>query len=75
MKYTIVSGRDYPKVQQEIMDLMAQGWILQGGVALDEGCVAQALIKHSTMGDLERPEFRRESVYVRQIEIDKRNQT
>lgn len=71
MKYTIVSGRDHAKVQQEIMDLMAQGWILQGGVTLDQGCVAQALIKHSTMGDLERPEFRRESVYVNPIRVDK----
>ena len=64
MKYTVVTGKDSSELSNSVSKLIDDGWILQGGLGVDGGYLAQALIKPSTMGDWERPEFKRQTIYV-----------
>lgn len=64
MKYTVVTGKNITEFISNVSKLLDEGWILQGGVAIEGDVYAQAVIRTSTMGDWERPEFRRETVYV-----------
>lgn len=66
MKYKIVSHYGPEGLEKQVSQLISEeGWYLQGGVTASGGEFFQALIKPSTMGDWERPEFKRETVYIK----------
>ena len=71
MKYTVVTGKESAQFSESVTRLIDEGWILQGGLGMDGIYFAQALIKPSTMGDWERPEFKRETVYVQNLPKEK----
>jgi len=67
MKYQVVVGsvKDSADFAKKVQDQLAEGWHLQGGVCTEGGVLAQALMRASTLGDYERPEFKRETVYIK----------
>lgn len=49
MEYTIIQATRKPELVQTINELLARGWVCQGGIVVDSGQFYQAMIRDTSM--------------------------